>query len=206
MLGVPRDVSDLKSRWRTLRLLDPVYELLNRAAPRADFNHTGYDLAQLALQLVDYVVVNQASLDGSVSPAATVDHLTQVARRMNSTAPQRPWDKVARLVFGTVLNDGRPHRASWVEPAAAEGEPSSIEPFRYRLLRLADGEDGPAVTATDEAIVLYLQALNTDLADRALALGLLVSGRADGPFAGASSGDQELERDRLHRRTGSALA
>src|SRR2546430_4312853 len=160
---------DLRGRWETLQLLRPVFELVNRAAPRADFDHRGYDLAQLALRLIDYVVLNQASLDSSVSPAAVVDHLTQVARRMHPTDPQRPWAKVARLVFGVILNDGRPHEAIWVEPAAEDDHPGSA-PFRYRLLRLADGDDGAAVTAEDPAIVLFLQALNTDLADRALAL------------------------------------
>jgi hypothetical protein len=170
----PRPTNELQGRWQTLHLLSPVFELLNRAAPRADFDHRGYDLAQLALRMIDYVVLHQASLDGSVSPAAVTDHLTQVARRMHPTDQRRPWTKVAKLVFGTVLNDGRPHQAVWVEPAADDGGDSGMEPFRFRLLRLTEGDDGAAVTATDQAIVLYLQALNTDLGDRALALKLLV--------------------------------
>lgn len=190
-----RDLSDLKSRWRTLRLLDPVYELINRSAPRAEFDHNAYDLAQLALRLVDFVVVNQASLEGSVSPAAVVDHLTQAARRMHPDDPQRAWTKVSRLVFGTVLNDGRPHRATWVEPAPHDSAPSTIETYRYRLLRLGDGEDGPAVTATDESIVLYLQALSTDLADRALALKLMVAMQMEaGEFAKALTTAREATR------------
>lgn len=171
-----RPAPDLQARWQTLQLLGPVFELLNRAAPRADFDHRGYDLAQLALRLVDYVVVNQASLDGSVSPAAVVDHLTQIARRMHPADERRPWAKVAKMVFSTVLNDGRPHEANWIEPVSDDGgdEEPVPAPFRFRLLRLAESDDGAAVTATDQAIVLYLQALNTDLADRALALKLMV--------------------------------
>lgn len=168
-----RPVTDLHGRWQTLQLLGPVFELLDRAAPRADFDHRGYDLAQLALRMIDYVVLHQASLDGSVSPATVVDHLPQAARRMRPTDPNRPWTKVARLVLGTVLNDGRPHEANWVDADVDDGDPRT-RPFRFRLLRLADTDDGPAITATDEAIVLYLQALNTDLSDRALALKLLV--------------------------------
>lgn len=41
-----------------------MFELINRAAPRADFAHQRYDLAQLALRLLDFVVINQASLEG----------------------------------------------------------------------------------------------------------------------------------------------
>jgi hypothetical protein len=194
--------ADLQARWQTLQLLRPVFELLNRAAPRADFDHRGYDLAQLALRLIDYVVLNQASLDASVSPAAVVDHLTQVARRMHPTDQQRPWAKVARLVFGVILNDGRPHEAVWVEPAREEdGETVPPQPFRYRLLRLADGTDGAAVTATDEAIVLYLQALNTDLADRALALKLMVEIQMQ-----AGEFDKALSSARQATRTAQGLA
>lgn len=191
---------DLRGRWETLQLLRPVFELVNRAAPRADFDHRGYDLAQLALRLIDYVVLNQASLDSSVSPAAVVDHLTQLARRMNPTDPQRPWSKVARLVFGVILNDGRPHEAAWVE-AAEDGEPGPAPPFRYRLLRLADGNDGAAVTATDPAIVLFLQALNTDLADRALALKLMVEIQMQ-----AGEFDKALASARQATRTAQGLA
>ncbi len=193
--------ADLHGRWQTLQLLRPVFELLNRAAPRADFDHRGYDLAQLALRLIDYVVLNQASLDSSVSPAAVVDHLTQVARRMNPSDPQRPWTKVARLVFGVLLNDGRPHEAMWVEPAGEDGDAAEPAPFRYRLLRLADDNDGAAVTATDQAIVLYLQALNTDLADRALALKLMVEIQMQ-----AGEFDKALTYARQASRTAQGLA
>ena len=165
---------DLHGRWQALQLLQPVFELVNRAGPRADFDHRSYDLAQLALRLIDYVVLNQASLEGSVSPESIVDHLAQVSRRMNPEDPARPWTKIAKLVLTTLLNDGRPHEAIWREPAGDGETWSEARPYRYRLLRLGEGEDGTTITATDPAIVLYLQALNSDLADRALALKLLV--------------------------------
>jgi hypothetical protein len=197
----PYGGADLHGRWETLQLLRPVFELLNRAAPRADFDHQRYDLAQLALRLIDYVVLNQASLDSSVSPAAVVDHLTQLARSMHPGDPQRPWAKVARLVFGVMLNDGRPHEATWVEPAPQDGDEALERPFRYRLLRLADDNDGAAVTATDQAIVLYLQALNTDLADRALALKLMVEIQMQ-----AGEFDKALASARQATRTAQGLA
>jgi tetratricopeptide (TPR) repeat protein len=165
---------DVYARWQTLQLVAPVFEVINRAAPRAGFDHTRYDLAQLALRAIDFVVVNQASLDGSVSPARALDHLSLLARRMTPDDGDRPWTKVAGLVLNTLLNDGRPHEATWCELANDDARWSDSRTWRYRLLRLVDGDDGPAVTATDEAIVLYLQALNTDLADRAMALKLLV--------------------------------
>jgi hypothetical protein len=36
----------------------------------------GYDLAQIALRMIDYVVLQQANLEGSVSPAAALDRTT----------------------------------------------------------------------------------------------------------------------------------
>ncbi|MFC0106648.1 hypothetical protein [Kibdelosporangium aridum] len=169
-----RQGTDLHGRWQALQLMHPVFELLNRAAPRADFNHREYDLAQLALRLIDYVVINQASLEGSVGPDSIVDHVAQAARRMNPSDPARPWQKIAKLVLTTLLNDGRPHEAMWQEPAAYDESFSEARPYRFRLLRLGESDDGTSITATDPAIVLYLQALNSDLADRALALKLLV--------------------------------
>jgi hypothetical protein len=167
-------ITDLEGRWRTLQLLGPVFELINRAAPRADFAHQRYDLAQLALRLLDFVVINQASLEGSVSPASVVDHLTQLARRMCPDDESKPWNRVASMVLTTMLNDGRPHIAHWQELSTGSEEWSERRPFRFRLLRLGEADGSVTISATDEAIVLFLQALNTDLANRALALKLLV--------------------------------
>lgn len=165
---------DVERRWRTMQLVAPVFHLLERAAPRAELDHERYDLGQLALRAVDFVVAHQASIEGSVGPERVVDHLTDLARRMSPDDPARPWTKVAKLTFSTLLNDGRPHRAHWVELAADEDEWAERRPFTFRLLRLADAEDGTAVSATDEAVLLYLQALDTNLADRAMALKLIV--------------------------------
>ncbi|WP_062899492.1 hypothetical protein [Mycobacterium avium] len=191
---------ELKDRWKTLQLLSPVFELLNRAAPRADIDHRGYDLAQLALRLIDYVVHNQASLEGAVSLDSVTDHLTQVARRMHPADPTRPYTKVARLVFSAVFNDGKPHEATWLD-ADSPGQQPHEDVFRFRLLRMVDSESGAAVTATDEAILLYLQALNTDLADRALALKLMVEIQMQ-----AGEFDKALESARQASRTARGLS
>ncbi|HMC39021.1 MAG TPA: hypothetical protein VKI19_05110 [Acidimicrobiales bacterium] len=164
----------LYGRWQTLQLLGPVFELTKRAAPRADFDHVRYDLAQLALHAVDHVVGRQASLEGSVSPERVIDHLRDLAERMAPDDAARPWLAVARTTFQTLLNEGRPHEANWVEPAGHGEDWSESRTYKFRLLRMVDTDEGAGVVATDEAIVLYLRALNTNLADQALALKLLV--------------------------------
>jgi hypothetical protein len=165
---------DVERRWRTMQLVAPVFHLLERAAPRAELDHERYDLGQLALRTIDFVVAHQASIEGSVSPERVVDHLTDLARRMCPDDPARPWAKVAKLTFSTLLNDGRPHEARWIELAIDGDAWADNRPFSFRLLRLTDAEDGTAVSATDEAVLLYLQALDTNLADRAMALKLIV--------------------------------
>lgn len=192
---------ELYGRWQTLQLLGPVFELTKRAAPRADFDHTRYDLAQLALRAVDHVVVQQASLEGSVSPDRVVDHLRAVAERMAPDDEARPWLAVARTTFSTLLNEGRPHEANWVEPAPEAEEWVESRPYKFRLLKLIDTEDGAGVVATDEAIVLYLRALNTDLADQALALKLMVEIQMN-----AGEFDKALASAREATRTARGLA
>ncbi|MGV9821172.1 hypothetical protein [Nocardia xishanensis] len=180
----------------------PVFELLIRGAPRADIDHHRYDLAQLTLRLIDYVVQNQATLTGVVSLESLTDHLTQLARRMYPADPDRPYRKVAQLVFGSVFNDGRPHEATWLDlDVTPAGEHPEASPFRFRLLRMVDSDEGAAVTATREAILLYLQALNTDLADQALALKLMVEIQMQ-----AGEFDKALDTARQATRTAHGLA
>lgn len=143
---------------------------------------------------------NQASLEGSVSLESLIDHLTQVARRMHPEDPSRPYGKVARLVFNAIFNDGRPHEAIWLEADAADTQPYE-DTFRFRLVSLIDSDSIHAVTATDEAILLYLRALNTDLADQALALKLLVEIQMQ-----AGEFDKALDSARQATRTARALS
>jgi hypothetical protein len=54
--GVPPLGDNIERRWRTLQLVAPVLQLLERAAPRAELDHERYDLGQLALRAIDFVV------------------------------------------------------------------------------------------------------------------------------------------------------
>lgn len=174
MDSAPLAESDVERRWKTLQLVSPVFQLIERAAPRADIDHEQYDLGQLALRVIDFVVAHQATIEGSVSPSRVLDHATDLARRMCPDDPARPWQKVAKLTLSTLLNDGRRHVTQWVDLAGDGEQWAGSRPYRFRLLRLTEGEDGAAVSASDEAILLYLQALDTNLADRAMALKLIV--------------------------------
>jgi hypothetical protein len=165
---------ELFRRWQVARLTEPLHRLEIRSATKADFNHNRYDLVQLALRAIDYVVANQASLDGTVTPDELVAHLAGLARRLSPDDPDRPWTQAAKLTLANLLNDGRPLEATWGRLADSDDEPAGSEPYRFRLLRLLDGGHGSQLSATDEAVMLYLQALDVDLADREAAAKLIL--------------------------------
>jgi hypothetical protein len=164
---------ELFRRWQVARLTEPLYRLQIRSATKADFNHERYDLVQLALRAIDYVVTHQASMDGTVTPDELVAHLAGLARRLAPDDSDRPWAQVARLTLANLLNDGRPLRAEWGELAEHDERPASRS-YSFRLLRLLDVGDSPQLSATDEAVMLYLQALDVDLADREAAAKLIL--------------------------------
>ena len=133
--AVSERVEELYGRWQALQLLSPVFELTKRAAPRAGFDHSRYDLGQLALRAIDQIVVAQASLVGSVSPERLTDHLRGVAQRMAPDDPTRPWQQVATTTLNTLLNDGNPHEATWVDLAGNGDEWAESRPYRGRFKR-----------------------------------------------------------------------
>jgi hypothetical protein len=164
---------ELFRRWQVARLTEPLHRLEIRSATKADFNHNRYDLVQLALRAIDYVVGHQASLEGTVTPDELVAHLTTLARRLSPDDPARPWTQVAKLTLANLLNDGRQHEASWGGLADTDDEPARSVPYRFRLLKLLDAGQS-YISASDEAVMLYLQALDVDLADREAAAKLIL--------------------------------
>ncbi|MFG1923301.1 hypothetical protein [Cryptosporangium sp. NPDC048952] len=149
---------ELYRRWQVARLTEPLHRLEIRSATKADFNRARYDLVQLALRAIDYVVTHQASMTGTVTPVELLGHLTTMARRLAPDDPDRPWAQVAKLTLSNLLNDGRP----------------GARTYRFRLLRLLDSGETPQLSATNEAVMLYLQALDVDLADREAAAKLIL--------------------------------
>lgn len=155
---------ELYRRWQVARLTEPLHRLAIRSATKADFAHDRYDLVQLALRAIDHVVTHQASMAGTVTPDEVIAHLSTLARRMAPDDPDHPWAHVARLTLSNLLNDGRPHRALWTELAVESEAWAQRNPYSFRLLRLVDAGEEAQLSATNEAIMLYLQALDVDLA------------------------------------------
>lgn len=163
-------MDDLLRRWKTLQLVEPIFTLTVRGAARADVDHGRYDVKALALEAIDFVVAKQASFDeGAATLNRLEDHLRDRARSMYPDDPDRGWTTITRLVLDMLLNDGQAYRYEWRPP-----DGSDPVPWRFRLLRMVDTGEGTSIAATDESIVLYLQALNVDLADREMATKLML--------------------------------
>jgi hypothetical protein len=107
---------------------------------------------------------------------------------------------VAKLTLANLLNDGRPLQARWGELSDDDTRPGS-RIYSFRLFRLVDAGDSTQVSATDEAIMLYLQALDVDLTDREAATKLILRRQMEaGEFERARHSAVEA------RRTAEALA
>lgn len=186
-----RIVDDLFRRWKTLQLVEPIFTLTVRGAARADLDHARYDVKALALDAIDFVVAKQASFDeGAATLNRLEDHLRDRARLMYPDDPDRGWVTITRLVLDMLLNDGQAYRYEWRPP-----DGSDPVPWRFRLLRMIDTGEGTSIAATDESIVLYLQALDVDLADREMATKLMLSRQMEaGEFNRARASAVEARR------------
>uniref|UniRef100_UPI0015EFF1EC hypothetical protein n=1 Tax=Pseudonocardia pini TaxID=2758030 RepID=UPI0015EFF1EC len=157
-----------RARWRALTLTDPISRLVRNAA-HAGVADEEFDLRQLALAAVDVVVgsmgfAREATLD------EVADELTGLAARMRPERAGRARD-VAQVVLKGLLNEAHEHRRFTYWFADLSGEQVVREPYSFRLLSLREAEYGPVLTASDQAITLFLHGLDVDLedADRALA-------------------------------------
>ncbi|HET6954627.1 MAG TPA: hypothetical protein VFI47_29955 [Acidimicrobiales bacterium] len=80
-------MDDLFRRWKTLQLVEPIFNLTVRGAARADLDHARYDVKALALDAIDFVVARQASFDEG---AATLNRLEAPAGPGAVDVPGRP--------------------------------------------------------------------------------------------------------------------
>ncbi|MCF7549783.1 hypothetical protein [Pseudonocardia sp. WMMC193] len=157
-----------RARWRALTLTDPISRLVRNAA-HAGIDDEAFDLRQLALAAVDLVVgsmgfAREATLD------EVADDLTRLALRMRPELAHQARD-VAQVVLKGLLNEAHEHRRFTYWFADLSGDQVVREPYSFRLLSLREAEYGPVLTASDQAITLFLHGLDVDIedADRALA-------------------------------------
>jgi hypothetical protein len=157
-----------RARWRALTLTDPVSRLVRNAA-HAGIDDEAFDLRQLALAAVD-LVVGSMGFAREATLEEVADDLTQLAARMRPELAHQARD-VAQVVLKGLLNEAHEHRRFTYWFADLSGEQVVREPYSFRLLSLREAEYGPVLTASDQAITLFLHGLDVDIedADRALA-------------------------------------
>lgn len=157
-----------RARWRALTLTDPISRLVRNAA-HAGIDDEAFDLRQLALAAVD-LVVGSMGFAREATLEEVADDLTQLAARMRPELAHQARD-VAQVVLKGLLNEAHEHRRFTYWFADLSGEQVVREPYSFRLLSLRESEYGPVLTASDQAITLFLHGLDVDIedADRALA-------------------------------------
>jgi hypothetical protein len=144
-----------------------------------------YDLRQLVVRCIDLVVTNQGAFDDELSPDRLIDLLTAAARQQLPMDAGRRWTRVAQHVVTGLLNtdQGQHFSATYIETGEPGDEWTSTRDFAFRLLELKDGSEGTRVVATDAAVMLFLQALDVDLADQQAALTVVMQRQMeDGRF------------------------
>lgn len=180
----------LLRRWRSLLVTEPIARMV-RAAAHVDLDLEPYDLHHLALSAID-IVVNSMGFEAEASLDRVVDELTHLAAAMATARSAAEHRAVGTLVVKGLLNeqeDGRKFSYTHVDRGGRR------VPFAFRLLSLRDTESGTSVTASDEAILVFLRGLDQDLEDAEVAMGIVLDRQLrDGRFEAA-----ELSADQAKR-------
>lgn len=197
-LVTPAADATTPARWRALAVTDPIAKLVRNAA-HAGIDADVYDLRLLALAAVD-LAVSSMGFAREAGLEDVVDTLTELATRMEPKPPEAStWRDVAQAVVKGLLNDAHEQRRfSYVFADLADPETCRFEPYSFRLLNLRDTEYGPVVTASDQAIMLYLGGLNVDVEDTEAALAVVLQRQLDdGRFDAAVRTATQAERTSL---------
>ena len=145
---------ELYRRWQVARLTEPLHRLEIRSATKADFDHARYDLVQLALRAIDYVVTHQASMTGTVTPDELVAHLAGLARRLAPGAvvaevrrSQEVHTRLERLIVGAIPVYLNAQQAQRFTPRASALAVDLVQDVLTPYLEADEGRAGEAADA-----------------------------------------------------------
>lgn len=149
-------------RWRSHAVLAPI-ERLVRSLRHADVVDDDYDVRRLAHRTIDLAVESMSGLGRETSDQDIVRELAVMARAMAPDAKESDWIDIGNRVFQGLLNAQSEYEKFRYVHIADGGV---RRPYSFRLLELAEAEDGYAVKASSEAINLFVSsALDMDPAD-----------------------------------------
>ena len=150
-------------RMKALACTAPLHDLDARKSSVQQGDYTAYQMAELALQLIDLVTIAM-DFETGAHPAKVV---AELARNVRAQAPERlehEHAKVARWVLENLLNIGSADRGFRTIYGISSPEGYSRRSFDFKLLEEAMGTDGDLyLRASDEAINVLVGALEVDI-------------------------------------------
>jgi hypothetical protein len=199
-------VATMERRWRALTATAPLNQLVNNIHHQ-DIDDEAYDLRQLAIGAID-LVVSTMGYGQELTVEAATDHLITLARAMNPTpAREREHQEIAASVLANLLNANSDQRRFSYRYADMATDPSTWREYSFKLLQLRETEHGDCLIASDQAVMLYVRALDTDLEDAEYAHAVMLARQlADGRLDSAEfSADDALRTSRGYAATLSTL-
>ena len=151
-------------RIRALLRTGPLHEL-DASKSLRDGDWSPYDLRGLALVAID-TVIDHMGLEYGATAGQVRQRLTQLAQQ---SAPDRPYEesqRVAEAVVSGLLNDRRRREAFTMTYSDWSGRAHRRAEVAFKLLEEVEAPDGTIVLrATDEAVNLFVGALDRDIED-----------------------------------------
>lgn len=157
--ALPRSLSGEDRRWRAQAIIAPIEQLV-RSMANIPIPADRFDVRRLSQYAIDVVVSSMGS-SRETTQDELVDALAVMAREMTPDASLAETRDVAGRVYRGLLNEQ--HEYTKFEFTAI-GPDAVRRPFTFRLLLLRQGED-LEVIASDEAINVFLSALDLDPSD-----------------------------------------
>lgn len=154
-----RSLSGEERRWRAQAIIAPIEQLV-RAMANVPIPSDRFDIRRLSQHAID-VVVSSMGFAKETSQDDLIEALASLAREMTPDADPEEARDVAGRVYRGLLNEQ--HDYGKFEFTAI-GPDAVRRPFTFRLLLLRQGDD-LEVVASDEAINVFLSALDLDPSD-----------------------------------------
>jgi hypothetical protein len=151
-------------RIRALLRTGPLHELEGSKALR-DGDWSPYDLRGLALVAID-TVIDHMGLDLGATATQVRERLATLARQAAPDRPAQEAERVAEAVLEGLLNDRHRREAFAMRYSDWTGRTHRRAEVAFKLLEETEAPDGSIVLrATDEAVNLFVGALDRDIQD-----------------------------------------
>ncbi len=162
--GRPLVEASFTRRVKALARTLPVHDLESSKGQR-EGDWTRYDLRGLALAAVD-AVIDEMGLGYGATAADVRARLAALARAAVPAGPQGQAEQVAAAVLDALLNDRERREAFAVPYSDWSGPAHRRASLVFKLLEEVEAPDGAVVLrATDEAVNLFVGALDRDVED-----------------------------------------